>query len=415
MSKTRNVAIALSVLLVMLALPHGATRAGLCAQRRWPLAPTSTATATLTPSPCALVVNGSTICIGPPPPTNTQTPPPVKDKTLRLPMIQGGPFARVFPDSTDRILVFNDQLATSGMTEAQLQFAATHYVGTQKVLRDAARRLRQYNPNFLVLHYRLGQALGHSTPDQSCRPTTDYLQIIDGNQWIQEWPGDASVQEGWFFHVGGSRVFSCTNGHYLMELNDAGWRAWWSAQIIRQLQDNEDDGVFADSYSVPNYFGGCGWKPCLPDVDTVFEAAWAARERAFTDYIRAQFAGRWKWIPNVGALITTRDPSDYSNVDGAMVEGFAEWGDGNYFATDDWALQMNRILPLVAADKVLIGQTYPNSSDVQERLFVLGSYLLIKGTRTYINLDTGLDPEWFPEYTIDLGPPTDPLPVTISA
>jgi hypothetical protein len=41
-----------------------------------------------------------------------------------------------------------------------------------------------------------------------------------------------------------------------MELDDTGWRAWWSGQLIRQLQDNEDDGVFADSYSIPNYFGG---------------------------------------------------------------------------------------------------------------------------------------------------------------
>jgi len=232
---------------------------------------------------------------------------------------------------------------------------------------------------------------------------------------VQEWPGGANVQESWFFHVNSSRVFSCANGHFLTELNDPGWRAWWSAQVIQQFRDNEDDGVFADSYSVPNYFGACEWRPCLPDVDATFEAECAAREHAFTDYIRAQFAGRWKWIPNIGALITSRDPSDYSNVDGVMIEGFAEWGQGNYFTADDWALQMNRILPLARADKALIAQTYPNPNDVQERLFVLGSYLLIKGAHTYINLDTGLDPEWFPEYAIVLGEPIDPLPVNISS
>ena len=68
------------------------------------------------------------------------------------------PAARSFPDTTDGIFVFNDQLATWDMTEAQFQFAATHYVGSQKLIVSATRHLRQYNPNFLVLHYRLGQA-----------------------------------------------------------------------------------------------------------------------------------------------------------------------------------------------------------------------------------------------------------------
>jgi hypothetical protein len=72
-------------------------------------------------------------------------------------------------------------------------------------------------------------------------------------------------------------------------------------------------------------------------------------------------------------------------------------------------------LPLAIADKILIAQTYPGESNVDERLFVLGSYLLIKGKHTYINLETSDTPEWFPEYTIDLGAPTDALPAEISA
>lgn len=338
---------------------------------------------------------------------------PLITLTIYLPLIARGE-GRAFPDTTNGIFVFNDQLAAWSMSEAQWQFAATHYAGTQKVLRDDARHLRQYNPNFLVLHYRLGQALGHSEPNASCQPTTNYLSIIDGDQWVQEWPGDANVQENWFYHYAGSRVFSCDYGHYIMELNDAGWRDWWSTQVISQLIDNEDDGLFADSYSVPNYFGHCAYSPCLPDVDPAFEAAWAAREYSFTNYIRSRFAGRWEWLPNIGAWITSRDPSDYSNLDGAMIEGFAEWGSGNYFDVSDWQLQMNRLLSLISANKILIGQTYPNESNVNERMFVLGTYLLIKGKYTYINLDTAMEPEWFPEYTIGLGAPIDPLPTNVA-
>ncbi len=186
--------------------------------------------------------------------------------------------------------------------EYEFQFAAAHYAGTQKVRRDDAIHLRQYNPDFLVLHYRLGQALGHSAPNASCQPTTDYLQIIDGD-WTQEWPGDSTAQENWFFHYNNSRVFHCSDGHYIMELNDPGWREWWSTQVISQLATNEDDGIFADGFSVPNYFGGV-FNPPLPVISDTFEAEWAAREHAFTDYMRSRFAGRWKWLPNIGALIT---------------------------------------------------------------------------------------------------------------
>jgi hypothetical protein len=130
--------------------------------------------------------------------------------------------------------------------------------------------------------------------------------------------------------------------------------------------------------------------------------------------MRGQFAGRWKWIPNVGAMITSRDPSDYSNVDGVMVEGFVGWGSGAYHPEGDWILEMNRILPLVAADKIVIAQTYPDAASVDERLYVLGSYLLIKGAHTYVNMEVDEAPEWFPEYGVALGAPADPLPADIA-
>jgi hypothetical protein len=49
-------------------------------------------------------------------------------------------------------------------------------------------------------------------------------------------------------------------------------------------------------------------------------------------------------------------------------------------------------------------------------MFILGTYLLVKGSRTYVNLDAeGLQIQWFPEYDIALGSPTDPLPASIDA
>ncbi len=322
---------------------------------------------------------------------------------------------RSWPDTTYGIFVFNDQVDFEGI-EALRHFAADHYVGCQKILRVEARHVREYNSNFLVLHYRLGQGLGHSIPS-GCNRTVNYIQIIDGDDWVQEWPGDSAVQDAWYYHYSGSHVFNCEWGYYLMNLADPGWRAWWSGKVIQQLQDNEDDGLFADSYSVPNYLGAYSWYPNLPEINETFEAQWAAAEHDFTDYIKGRFAGKWKWIPNLGSWITTRDPSDYSNVDGAMIEGFAEGGHGAYYDIGDWELQMDRVLGLVNGGKIVIAQSYPDPTDVSERLFILGSYLLVKAGQTYLNLEYGdsLRPEWFPEYRIELGAPLAVPPSSISA
>jgi len=321
---------------------------------------------------------------------------------------------RTFPDSTYGIVVFTDQLDVGNMTMAQRHFAAIHYAGSQKLLRKDARALRLDNTGYLVLHYRLGQGLGYRVPNV-CAATGAYLQIIDMDSWVNEWPTSTPPEE-WFYHVDSSKVYNCDWGYYLMDLSDTAWRTWWKDKVITQLGDNEDDGLFADSYSIPNYLGP-NWDPPLPDVDETFEKGWATSQHAFTDYIQTALHPLYKFIPNLGAWVTSRDPSDYSNVDGAMIENFAFWGTGNYFVLDDWKLQMNRTLSLTKAGKIVIAQAYPGT--LAERMFALGSYLLAKGSHTYINLlidPAGtMKPEWYPEYGVDLGGAVDALPTDISS
>jgi hypothetical protein len=311
---------------------------------------------------------------------------------------------RSWRDTTSGIYVFNDQLA-SWMSDAQWQFAATHYVGTQKMTRANADRLRALNPNFLILHYRLGLALGYRAIQGACNPTGGYLQIIEGNTWVQEW--NPAAPENWFYHypeVSATRVLNCDWGWYLMELNDAGWRAYWHGEVLRQLQTNDDDGVFMDSLSVPNYLGAGSFNPMLPAVDSAFESAWATRINAWLTWLQTQPVGDYYIVPNVGSWITTRDPTDYSPVDGVMIEGFAIAADASPYDLFDWQLQMNRALGLIAQGKAVIGQSY--AIGAQERMFALGTYLLIKGNRTYLNIELDLDPEWWPEYDLPIGAPT---------
>ncbi|MBK8047596.1 MAG: hypothetical protein IPK16_11015 [Anaerolineales bacterium] len=271
------------------------------------------------------------------------------------------------------------------------------------MLRRDADKLRSYNSDFLILHYRLGAGLGYRSIAGACNPSGDYLHIIEGNQWVQEWPSASTVKERWFFHwpvAGTVRVLNCDWGWYLMELNDAAYRTYWQAEVLRQLQANDDDGLFLDSISVPNYLGADRYDPALPAIDATFEAGWATRIEDWLAWIQTQPIGKYVILPNAGSWITTRDPTDYSAADGVMIEGFALWGFGDYFAEEDWRLQMNRVLELVSRNKILIAQSY--GSDVNERLFATASYLLIRGRHTYLNLDIGLEPEWWPEYEVKL-------------
>lgn len=336
-------------------------------------------------------------------------------RTVFLPLVMRAYTAetvRAWPDTTEGIHVFNDQLA-GGLTEAQIAFAATHYAGTQKMTRADADHLRQYNPNFIILHYRLGLGLGYRSIQGTCTPNGDWLEIIEGNQWVQEWP--TAPQEAWFFQWNGQRVLNCDWGWYLVDPDNAAWRSYWSGEVLRQLRANADDGLFADSVSVPNYLGNDRFSPALPAVDAAFESAWAGRIERLIAFMQQGALAPYYFIPNVGQWVTTRDPTNYAGADGVMIEGLGEWGQGAYFELADWQLQLDRILSLVQQNKVILAQQYVNVDDINERLFVLGTYLLSKGRATYLNLELDLDPEWFPEYTIPIGHPLGTLPANSAA
>lgn len=340
------------------------------------------------------------------PPTTTPSSPlptnPVQEHPPRS--VEG---QRPWVDTTSGIHVFNDQLATV-MSAAQWEFAATHYAGTQKMPRPQADRLRALNPAFLILHYRLGMGLGYRAIENGCQPSGEWLAIVDGPNWVQEWPGDENVQESWFYHQpeeSSTRILNCDWGWYLTDLGDPGWRETWQAAVLSQMQANDSDGIFMDSLSVPNYLGAERYVPSLPDVNQDFEYAWSQRITNWLSWLQTQPLGEYAIFPNVGSWITSRDITDYSPADGVMVEGFALEADQSPYPLEDWKLQMNRVLAWIALDKALIGQTYVYGD--QERMFALGSYLLVKGSRTYLNIELDLMPEWYPEYDIPIGAPIE--------
>jgi hypothetical protein len=315
-----------------------------------------------------------------------------------LSTIAGG---RSFPDTSTRIGVFADQLP-GNMSAAQIRFAATHYVGTQKLSLDQSRPLRATNSNFLVLHYHL--AMWQSAPRVSF--------IVDGNRWANDYP-TVNTHETWFWHnTSNQRVTSNQDGKLLMNVSDPGFRAHWRDSISYQVQAGDYDGVFLDSAS-PALLQ---WEARAP-ADSRLSGK-GARYNTFSELGGKSWIAAWQdWIreldaslamqgipliPNAGAFATTWDNTDYSLTAGIFSEGFC---DPN-LTTSDWKAAVDETLSLVRKNKIVILQNYlASASDLAKRRYLLASYLLVKGTRTYLFYIASSTLEWYPEWGLDLGAP----------
>jgi hypothetical protein len=306
---------------------------------------------------------------------------------------------RSFPDTSARIAVLTDQ--PGYLTEAQVRFAATHYVGTQKLTLDQSRPIRAINPDFLVLHYKL--AMWQSGP------RVNY--IVDGVHWSNDFP-EVTRHESWFWHnPAGRRVTSAQDGKLLMNIADPGFRAYWRDSLVRQVRAGEYDGVFFDSASpallqwearapADERLSGRGAR--YASLQELGNRSWIAVWQDWISDLDAALAREGiALIPNVGGLTTSWDNTDYSLTAGVFSEGFLDPA----WPPSDWESAANQMLSIVGKDRIVILQNYlQRTDDVRRRMFLLGSYLLVKGRHTYVAyFTTPLD--WYPEWGLDLGRP----------
>ena len=320
--------------------------------------------------------------------------------------------ARPWPDTRFRIVPFADQLPSS-LSETQRWFAATKFAGTQKMLRSEIRQLRTYNTNFLCLHYQL--AVGAGTP-----------AFIHGDAWVSDW-AFVNAQTNWFLlNAAGQRVHQNEWNWDVMDIRYtnsqpvSGFPTYWISNCLERIRAAEDDAVFADSFTPDSYgFGASNPShPWLNDV-ALCRANWVPNLEQFGRAARLALGGTngFLFLPNLGGLVTSWLNLDYGLGHGGMIEGFGFWGPGSYFDPADWALQMDRTLALVRSNKVLICQSYPGFGNATERMFATASYLLVKGSATYLNLlsTDAVALEYYPEYTLDLGGSLGPVPSGIDA
>jgi hypothetical protein len=312
---------------------------------------------------------------------------------------------RTFPDTYSSIALLVDQLPSMNM--AQMQFATSHYVGTEKQLLPVTQALRALNPAFIVLHYHL--AMWQSAP------ATDF--IINGTTWGNDYP-TVTMNETWFWHnTQNVRVTSDVDQKLLMNISVSGFQQYWAQSLAQQVADGQYDAIMFDSASPALLQGECGGSGTGQDPRL---AGTAAHDTSFTELGGTTWIDAWQtWIaalsatlsaqgipliPNTSAFTTTWDTTNYTLSPGAFVEGFA----GTDFAVTDWQASTNELLKLASLDRIMILQNYlSTSTDVATRMYYLGNYLLVKGHHTYLDyFDNGGPLEWYPEWAIDLGSPT---------
>lgn len=354
------------------------------------------------------------IAIGQPTATPTATPTPAPGELA----------ARTWPDTSDRIALYADQLNVYTMSEAQFQFAATHYVGAQKLPLSVTRYLRdpeKGNPDFLVLHTRSLLLEGYMIPG-----TDEPIHVIEGDKWITDWDA-VDPHDDWFLKgAGGQRVER--NGWYLMR-PDSGWLNYWLAEVQRQLAINENDGVFANLHINPFHLGVNTFAPPLDTVSGRWGSLEAWNEVLDLLSLNAQlaFGDAYVFIADVGTWEVPEPSPTYRNVAGVWVSNFLlewqpasvrwqpstlSWQLGGPYDVDAWRLQMDRILDLTRLRKIVILQTDIEPADVAGRLFVLSNYLLVKGERSYLASTSGM-PEFYPETTVPLGRYIGQVPAAI--
>ncbi len=199
------------------------------------------------------------------------------------------PSGRSFPDTWSSIAILADQFP-SGLTSAQQQFVATHFVGTEKQVLSDTRALRAYNPNFLVLHYHL--AMWQSAPNVTF--------IVDGKTWGNDFP-TVTQNEPWFWHNTSNQRVTASDGKYLMNISAPGFDGYWAQSLAQQVAAGEYDGIMFDSASPALLQGWCGGSGANQDPRL---AGTAAHDTSFAELGNKTWIEAWQnWISALdGAL-----------------------------------------------------------------------------------------------------------------
>jgi len=342
--------------------------------------------------------------------------------------VQPSGLAQPLPSTRRYVLIWKDQLADAVQTisQAQKAFIVTHYVGTQKVFKNQIDEYRTMNPNFMVLVYHL--AYGLNGADQSSpvgnitgpntfgqEDTDAFTPYVTSHSLTRENAYQHTVASG---GTSGNRV-SYPDPFWLMDVQSSEWTQYMGDTMTTWAQTfatTESTGFFFDVGFHPwyNYAPATWWSTLAGGTShTALATWWNPIAKAYFNALRAAFApngshARYLVIPNPDALVD-EEPEFLDGTDGVFTENWQTITGGG-----DWPDSLRRICRYAtSAGKVWIADVTATgtSLSMQEREYLIGSYLLAKNGTSYIMFGNS-DITWYPEYELDLGgyvaePPAD--------
>ncbi len=302
----------------------------------------------------------------------------------------------------DGIAAFGDRFA--GLNQTELAFAAAHFAGARAVLGGQSAVLRSIDPEFLVLDDRLMAGLGERT------------QVIQGDARAADFPGEAFVDAGWYYALPQEpgQVRYGPGDWSLMDLDSPGWRTFFGDRVQSMRSANGSDGLVLGEADLPALFAQPGWQPALPTADPAFAEAWNDRIARFIGHLQDRTTGDGPIVAEVGDWTSRATASDvFDSADGIWVAAFATDRSGRPLNEAAWRLQMDRILRASTRGQAVVLQS--PAADPQTLMFVAGSYLLARGSASYLSV-RGVDGAlWPPVYAIPVPPQAEPLASSAAA
>jgi hypothetical protein len=324
------------------------------------------------------------------------------------------------------VFSISDQPSMSLPSDPEARFAASHFAGVQKMLAAAKMMFVAYNPNWVQLHYRLGAASG----------PVAFIHLDSWSTWPgTEWSTLFSAHPEYFLRDTNGNPDSYDGGDqwYAHDLTNADMKTWWINQTVADMQASDSDMTFGDSFNgaigcaMTTTSNGGQCDPRLEGTGAIIASNWTGGStyaQQLNDWMVEiqnafhQQSGTPLFIPNLASLNTEWyfNQYNFAAADGAFLEGFPEDNEDTFdnVSADNYALQ------LTGADKVVIIQSYIDPTNLDDRLFSVCTYLLIKGKKTFLNMvgggqsgDTGF--YYWPEYTVQLGNPLSAPPQNINS
>ncbi len=226
--------------------------------------------------------------------------------------------------------------------------------------------------------------------------------------WRQGKAATFPAQGSWHTNIN-NRLKNDYYGFFVMDVRSSTWRSAYISEIKKSFANSGYTGLFEDDcwYRIASY-GGDAYPPFPYD-----EISWRTGLYEMLDSIRlsihpkpAYFNGLYTDISDSLLLYTT----------GGMTEGFACTHWSGLVGGTSWQTQCERGLSAshrYRKEWMALGGLYNNT--IQERLYALGSYLLVADSLSMFgNAVNYQEFAHYPEFDIPLGAPLESADVRIS-